>query len=125
LAAALPKLSPAILDEALDELMYLRHEGAVADLEAFVSARSGNLACMKKAVQALGSTDDEAAVYALGRLFRLEELDAAVRRAALAAVGKHRSLVAVKMLQEFAGSWGPFADEARLELERRNAQSKK
>jgi HEAT repeats len=125
LAAALPKLSPAILDEALDELMYLRHEGAIADLEAFVSARSGNLACMKKAVQALGSTDDEAAVYALGRLFRLEELDGAVRRAALAAVGKHRSLVAAKMLQEFAGSWGPFADEARLELERRNAQSKK
>jgi HEAT repeat protein len=125
LAAALPKLSPAILDEALDELMYLRHEGAIADLEAFVGARSGNLACMKKAVQALGSTDDEAAVYALGRLFRLEELDGAVRRAALAAVGKHRSPVAVKMLQEFAGSWGPFADEARLELERRNAQSKK
>ena len=80
---------------------------------------------MKKAVQALGSIDDEAAVYALGRLFRLEELDGAVRRAALAAVGRHRSSVAVKMLQEFAGSWGPFRDEARLELERRNAQSKK
>lgn len=119
LAAALPKLAPEILDEALDELMYLRHEGAIADLEAFVGGRNGNLACMKKAVQALGSIEDESAVYALGRLFRIEELDPSVRRAALAAVGKHRSSVAKSLLEEFAASWGPLAEEARAELERR------
>jgi HEAT repeat protein len=119
LAAALPKLAPGILDEALDELMYLRHEGAIADLEAFVSGRNGNLASMKKAVQALGSIEEDAAVYALARLFRMEELDSAIRRAALAAVSKHRSSAAKKMLEEFAASWGPLAEEAKVELERR------
>jgi HEAT repeat protein len=119
LAAALPKLAPEILDEALDELMYLRHGGAIADLEAFVSGRNGNLASMKKAVQALGSIEEDAAVYALARLFRMEELDGAVRRAALAAVAKHRSSAAKKMLEEFASSWGPLAEEAKVELERR------
>ena len=119
LAAALPKLAPEILDEALDELMYLRHEGAIADLEGFVSGRNGNLASLKKAVQALGAVDEDAAVYALARLFRMEELDGAVRRAALAAVAKHRSSAAKKMLEEFATSWGPLAEEAKVELERR------
>jgi HEAT repeat protein len=123
LAAALPKLSPAPLDEALDELMYLRHEGAIADLEAFVSARTGNLACMKKAVQALGSIEGDAAVYALGRLFRLEELDNGVRRSALIAVGKHPSPIAMKMLAEFAANWGALSEEARNELERRKGRS--
>jgi HEAT repeat protein len=122
LAAALTKLAPEIVDEALDELMYLRHEGAIADLEAFISERSGNLACMKKAVQALGSIEDEGAVYALGRLFRIEELDPGVRRAALVAVGKHRSSVAKTLLEEFAASWGPLAEEARAELERRKTR---
>jgi HEAT repeat protein len=119
LAAALPKLAPEILDEALDELMYLRHEGAIADLEAFVSGRNGNLASLKKALQALGAIDEDAAVYALARLFRMEELDGAIRRAALAAVSKHRSPAAKKMLEEFAASWGPLAEEAKVELERR------
>src|SRR5579864_6928313 len=119
LAAALPHLAPEILDEALDELMYLRHEGAIADLEAFISGRKGNLAGLKKAVQALGSIEEDAAVFALGRLFRMEELDAALRRAALAAVSKHRSSAAKKLLEEFATSWGPLAEEAKIELERR------
>jgi len=119
LAAALPHLAPEILDEALDELMYLRHEGAIADLELFISARKGNLAGSKKAVQALGAIEEDAAVFALARLFRMEELDAALRRAALAAVGKHRSSAAKKMLEEFAASWGPLAEEAKIELERR------
>ena len=125
LAAALPKLAPAILDEALDELMYLRHEGAVDDLEAFVSGRNGNLACCKKAVLALGAIDDDAAVYALARLFRVEELDSAVRRAVLAAVGKHPSPAALNMLEEFAANWSPLSEEAKVELERRKARPTK
>jgi HEAT repeat protein len=125
LAAALPKLAPEILDEALDELMYLRHEGAVSDLESFVSGRSGNVACTKKAVHALGSTNDDAAVFALGRLFRMEELDGAVRRAVLASVGNHPSATALKMLEDFAANWGPLNEEARAELERRKARSAK
>jgi HEAT repeat protein/uncharacterized membrane protein YgcG len=125
LAAALPKLSPEILDEALDELMYMRHEGAVSDLESFVSGRNGNVASTKKAVHALGSTDDDAAVFALGRLFRMEELDGGVRRAVLAAVARHPSDTALKMLEDFAANWGPLNEEARVELDRRKARSAK
>lgn len=122
LAAALPKLAPEILDEALDELMYLRCEGAIADLETFVSGRHGNLACSKKAVMALGSIEGDAAVFALARLFRMEELDNAVRRAALAAIGKNRASVSQKILEEFAASWGPLTDDAKSELERRKTR---
>jgi HEAT repeat protein len=125
LAAALPKLAPEILDEALDELMYMRHEGAVSDLESFVSGRNGNVASTKKAVHALGATDDDAAVFALGRLFRMEELDGGVRRAVLAAVAKHPSDTALKMLEDFAANWGPLNEEARVELDRRKARSPK
>lgn len=125
LAAGLPKLAPEILDEALDELLYLRHPGAIADLESFVSGRHGNLSSMKKAVQALSSIDDDAAVYALARLFRMEELDNAIRRAALAGVGKHKSPVSLKMLEEFSANWGPLTEEAKTELERRKGSLSK
>ena len=44
LAASLPKLGPKVLDQALDELMFLRHAKTVLSLEQFVRDGSGSLA---------------------------------------------------------------------------------
>lgn len=122
LAASLPKLSPDLLDEAIDELMFLKDRGAVEALERFVGGRGSNLACLRKAVQALGAINDDAALYSLGRLFRTEELERSIRQAALASISRHRSPSATKLLRELAASWGPLADEARSELEKRKPE---
>jgi HEAT repeat protein len=121
-AASLAKLTPDLLDEALDELMFLKDPSAVEALERFVSARGSNLACLRKGVQALGAVNDDAALHALGRLFRTEELDRSVRMAALGAISRHRSDLATKLLRELASSWGPLAEEARNELEKRKSE---
>lgn len=119
LAASLSHLAPEVLDEALDELRFLKDARAVADLESFISRRKGNAVGLKKAVQALGSIKEDEALYALTRLFRMEELDRGIRRAVLNAISSNSSPVAEKLLQELAANWGPLADEARSELDKR------
>jgi len=122
LAAALPKLNPDILDETLDELMFLKNASSIAALEAFISGRGANLACLRKAVLALGAIQDDAALDALGRVFRIEELDRSVRHAALLGISGYRSPRAEQVLQELSTSWGQLADEARKELEKRKSK---
>ncbi|MBV9179733.1 MAG: HEAT repeat domain-containing protein, partial [Acidobacteria bacterium] len=122
LAGSLAKLNPDILDEALDELMFLKNASAITALEGFVTGRGVNLACLKKAVQALGAIADEAALDALTRLFRTEELERSVRHAALLAISSHRSSRTLQLLEELATSWGPLTEEARKELERRKSR---
>jgi HEAT repeat protein len=119
LADALPFLSPHILDEALDELMYLKSLHTIAALEAFATSSGSNPVRAIKAVYALGAIADVAALYALGRLFRVEELDSRIRRAALAAISQQRSAIATRLLEELSTSWGPLAEEARKELDKR------
>jgi HEAT repeat protein len=74
---------------------------------------------LKKAVQALGSMKEDEALYALTRLFRMEELDRGIRRAVLNAISSNSSPVAENLLQELAANWGPLAEEARIELDKR------
>ena len=119
LGEALPTLSPHLLDETLDELMYMKSPHTISALEDFVASGRCNLVRAKKAIQAIGAITDVAALYALGRLFRIEELDSNVRRAALAAISSHRSPIATRLLEELSTSWGPLAEEARKELDKR------
>jgi HEAT repeat protein len=122
LAASLSKLAPATLDEALEELMFLKNATAVTDLEEFIAQQKTNSACLKKAVQALGAIQDDSALHALTRLYRMEELDRNIRKAALAALSSNSSLLATTLLGQLAGSWGPLAVDARAELEKRKAK---
>jgi HEAT repeat protein len=119
LADSLSTFSPHVLDEALDQLMYMKSPNTVPALEAFVAAGQTNLVRTTKAIQVLGAIPDVAGVYALGRLFRIEELDAKVRQAALASISSQRSAVATQLLQELSTSWGPLAEEVKKELEKR------
>jgi hypothetical protein len=120
LAASLPKLSPKVLDEALDELTFMRHPNTIAGLESLVGGVGGsNLASARKAVQVLACIDDDAALYALARLFRTQELDSRLRRVVLSAICRNQSSVAVEVLRELAETRGPLSDEVRVELKSR------
>jgi HEAT repeat protein len=121
LAAALPKLAPNVLDEAIDELMFLKNASAsaITDLEEFVGSAKSSPASKRKALQALGSIQDDGALYALARLFRMEELEAGMRKASLLALTNHRSAFADTLLKELAANWGPLAEEAKAALVKR------
>lgn len=121
LAAALPKLAPNVLDEAIDELMFMKNASAsaITDLEEFVGSPQSSPASKRKALQALGSIQDDGALYAMARLFRMEELEAGLRKASLMAITNHRSPFADTLLKELAASWGPLAAEAKAALEKR------
>jgi hypothetical protein len=120
LSASLPKLSPKVLDQALDELMFMRQVKTIPGLEQFVSgAVAANPGSAKKAVQVLACIDEDEALHSLARLFRMENLDNRIRRAALNAICKNQSSVAVEVLQELATTRGPLADEVRTELKNR------
>lgn len=121
LAASLTKLAPNVLDEALDELTFLKNASAsaITDLEEFVGGAKSSLAARRKALQVLGSIQDDGALYALTRIFLMEELDAGLRKASLATVANHRAPLAETLLKELAASWGPLAEEAKAALEKR------
>jgi hypothetical protein len=120
LAGSLSKLAPKVLDEALDELMFLRHVKTIGGLEEFIVEGSGNLASVRKGVQVLACIDDDEALHALLRLFRTEALDSRIRRMALDAICKNPSPVAVQLLQNLAASHGALAEIVRGELKKLN-----
>lgn len=122
LADALTALSPQVLDQALDQLMYLRSPNTIAALEQFATSGQCSIVRATKTVQVLAAIADPAALYALGRLFRTEELDPAIRRAALSAISTQPYPAATRLLQEFASTWGPLAEEAKQELAKRESQ---
>lgn len=120
LADSLPALAPQVLDEALDQLMYWRNPNTTAALADFAASRRCNVVRACKTIQVLSAIADASALYALGRLFRIEELDPSVRRAALTAISSQSSAAATQLLQELSSAWGPLAEDAKKELAKRN-----
>jgi hypothetical protein len=118
MANSLLKLAPNILDEALDELMFLRHVKTIEGLEAFICGAGTNLSASKKAIQVLNAIDVEEALEALAMILRNETVDIVVRRAALHALSNNQSEEAVALLQEFAKTHGQLAEEAGLVLKK-------
>lgn len=122
LADSLPVLSPQVLDEALDQLMYLRSPNTIGALEAFAASSRCNVVRAVKTVQALGGIADPVALYALGRLVRIEELDPIIRRAALTSISSQNSPAATQLLQELSNTWGALAEDAKKELAKRQPE---
>jgi hypothetical protein len=112
LAASLPRLAPNVLNEALDELMFLKHPKSVDGLETFVTSVDGNVLSSAKAVQVLANIDDDDALHALGRLLANEHLDNTIRRAALAALSANHAPLAKKLLKDLAKASAQITGEA-------------
>lgn len=118
LAASLPRLAPNVLDEALNELTFLRHVKSIAGLENFVRVTKGNVASVKKAIQVLAKIDDDDAVQSLARLLREQQLEEQVRRAALNALSRNESALAMQLLKNFSALKDPLAAEVSAELKK-------
>lgn len=118
LANSLSKLAPNILDEALNELMFLRHVKTIEGLEQFVCGAGSNPAAAKKAIQVLAAIDVDEALESLATLLHNTSLDLDVRRVALHALMTNRSAEATALLQQFAKTHGPLAQEASSALKK-------
>jgi HEAT repeat protein len=118
LAASLAKLAPNVLDEALNELMFLRHVKSIEGLEVLIRITKGNPASVRKAIQVLANIDDDDAVQALMRLLRNPELDHQLRRAVLQALSTNRSPLAIQLLKDFSVTRDSLAAEVSLALKK-------
>jgi len=123
LADSIPALAPQVLDEALNQLLYLRNPNTISSLENFVASSRGNVVRATKAVRALGAIEEPTALSALARLVRIEELDPAIRKAALTAISGQHSPAATQVLQDLASSSGSWAEDAKKALAKRSPQS--
>lgn len=118
LAASLPKLAPNVVDEALNELMFLRHVKSIQGLEKLIRSEIGNLAVVKKAMQVLANIDDDEALQSLAGMLRDEKLDNHVRRSALQALSSSRADLAKQLLKDFAATKGQLAEEVSAQLKK-------
>jgi HEAT repeat protein len=122
MAASLAKMAPSTLDEALDELMFLRDAGTLAGLEEFVGSPHANTSAARKAAQVLATIPGEATLHALARLMGISGLDSAIRQLAMGFICKDQTRVARELLEEIAKNNGPAAQEARTELKKRETK---
>ncbi len=114
-AAALSKLAPSVLDEVLNELLFMKDPQTVPELEKLVVARGANPGEARKAVQVLTSIPGIAAAEALAHILRRREIDITARRLALAALVKARSPLLAAALRDI-GADDPLAVEAQNHL---------
>lgn len=118
LAASLPKLAPNVVDEALNELIFLRHVKTVTGLEEFIRFSTDNVAGSKKAIQVLANIEDDEALQALARIAGNDALERGIRITALQALTANRSGEAICLIKELASTEGPLAEEAGIALKK-------
>lgn len=110
LARALPDLPPNLLDNALDELTFLKDSGTVNSLENFIFGNSKPVN-IKKAVQVLTGIGSDEALVALARILN-KKADMETRRIALNAISRSSAPLAQELLKEFRRTNDPLARES-------------
>ncbi len=119
-AEALPFLHPHVREEVLQELAFLKDPATLPALERYIfRAAYGDSKVLRLALQAVVAVAGEQADALLGHVLADVSLDLAVRKAALAALGRRATEPSRQLLQEFvAHSAGdPLLDEARKLME--------
>jgi hypothetical protein len=111
-------LAPNVLDEALNELIFLRHVKSIEGVEKLIRSETENAAGVKKAIQVLAIIDDDEALHTLARLANDDKLGHIIRRSALHALTSNRSETAQQILKDFAEKPGPFAEEVSAQLKK-------
>ena len=102
IADALPYFGPHVLDQVLEELMFLRDPATVPALERYIFVDGkGKTKAAEKAVQALAGQQSEQSAELLGNVLAAAELEMPVRRAALHALRKNKSEAAIRALTSF------------------------
>ena len=110
LAAALPFLLDDVLEQALDELMFLKTPETVGDLEKFLFSDSpGRNAHITRGVQAVAEIVSEKAAEVLARVVTDRSLQLPPRKVALDALLRNSTPAARTALVNFTAS---FPDDA-------------
>lgn len=115
IAEALPKLPPDLLEEALDELMFLKDPGTATALGSFIKQGKASVAMLRKAMQILtvlpvDALDQYASILLAGTL------DPEIRRTALKLLSAAKTETSMETVQKLADSADRLAAEARASL---------
>jgi HEAT repeat protein len=120
LAAALPKLAPDLLDEALDELMFLKDPNTVPAIGRFIVAGKGSVAMLRKAVQVLALMPGDATLEQFSNIVLAGTLDPELRRTALRHLSTAKTDHSIETMKKLAESTDRLAAEARATLPTKN-----
>ncbi len=112
LADALSVLPANLVENALDELMFLKDEATVTGLEKYILGYS-KVRTAKKAAMALSGIPGEEALKSLARILNAEKTDLEIRRIALQSISKNTSPLAKQLVQEFRETKDPLVSELR------------
>jgi hypothetical protein len=114
-AEALPQLQPAIVEEVLAELTFLKDPATIPAMERFIFREAHGSKSLVMAVQVLAAlAGSERAEQLLGAVLADNTLDLAVRRAALNALMRSPSSSAGQTVDEYLSSTDDvFANECR------------
>jgi HEAT repeat protein len=119
LADALPHVHPAVRDELLDDLRFLKDPKTVNALERFIfSENNGGLATATKAVLTLSAIPGEQSESVLNQIMIDRSRDLALRRSAYGALCQRKTITAARRLMEFSrsGDDDPLAATVRQNL---------
>jgi HEAT repeats len=112
LADALRVLPPNLVENALDELTFLKDRASISGLEIYI-LRNSKVRTAKKAVSVLSGIPGEEALTSLARILNDNKADMEIRRAALQAISKDASSLGKQLVQEFRETKDPLASELR------------
>jgi hypothetical protein len=115
-AEALPFLFPHAREEVLHELIFLKDPATLPALEQYIFGEThDNAKVLNQAVQAAAAIPAQPAEALLGRVLGDVTLVAAVRKAALSALGRRNTEGSRQVLQEFVAkaTGDPLLDDAR------------
>jgi hypothetical protein len=116
----LPKLAPDLLDEALDELMFLKDPKTVPALGKFIVAGRGSVAMLRKAVQILALMPGDATLEQFSNILLAGTLDPELRRTALKQLSAAKTEQSIQTMKKLAESTDRLAAEARATLPGKN-----
>ena len=119
LANSLAMMAPNIFEKTLDELQFLKDPESLPGLMNLLAAGKSSPAIINRIIQIVTALPEAGALDGLGRMFRINTLDFASRRAALKLISRNSSPQAAELLADLAHMHDPLANEARKSLESR------
>ena len=116
LADALPKLAPDLLDEATDELMFLKDPNTVPAIGKFIVTGKSSVAMLRKAVQILALMPGDATLEQFSNILLAGTLDPELRRTALKQLSAAKTDQSIEAMKKLAESTDRLAAEARASI---------
>jgi len=116
LAEALPKLAPDLLDEATDELMFMKDPKTIPAIGKYVVAGKGSVAMLRKAVQILALMPGDASLEQFSNILLAGTLDPELRRTALKHLSSAKTEQSMETMKKLAESTDRLAAEARASI---------